>query len=145
MHSGHDPKDDLTVLEKMGYDTRDIAAERIAKIIGQSAVIVLILFLASFLTIFGVERFTGQKIGPAASEPLEPFRRMPADPYPLVQSNRTAWRDMIEVKQNEKAKLNSYGPSETGEASRMPIDKAIAETAAEGLPTRAGAGAEDPR
>lgn len=140
---GHDPKDDLNVLEKMGYDTRDIASEAIGKYIGISAVLVLVLFLAAFLTIGGVELLTGQKMGPAASEPLKPFRRMPEQPHPLLQSNRTAWRDMVELKQAEKSKLNSYGEGSEG-ASRMPIAEAIKDTAGT-LPTRAGAASEAPK
>lgn len=139
----HEPKDDLNVLEKMGYETRDFAAEKIAKFVGYGAFFTILTFVISWFMITLVQGITGAEAKVDADKPLAGFRRMPEAPHPLLQSNRTAWKDMIDLKQKEKEALNTYGDSDQGKA-RIPIDKAIAKTAGT-LPVRPGAGEANPQ
>jgi hypothetical protein len=139
----HEPKDDLNVLEKMGYETRDFAAEKTAKALGWGAFFTIIVFVVSWFMIGFVQAITGAEAKVDANKPLAGFRRMPENPHPLLQSNRTAWKDMIDVKQKEKEALNTYGDADGGKA-RIPIDKAIAKTAGT-LPVRANAAEENPQ
>lgn len=119
MHQHDEDKYDLSVLEEMGYERRDVQVERSPSFV--------LWFFGSVLVTFLITAGFMWWLQPSMVGTQEPaqFRRMPASPNPILQSNRTAHRDMVDLKQKEKAALNSYGyvDKEKGIVS-VPIDVA---------------------
>ena len=137
MSEHKEERDDPAMLAKMGYDTRDLAAEKAGKFVSICAVIVVITFVISFGVIRVLEAVHGRTLIDKADDSRLEFRRMPPAGYPLLQSNRTAQGDTYDLKKRDKEALNTYGPSESAPGSfKVPIDKAMKAVAEEGLPSR---------
>jgi hypothetical protein len=144
MHKHDHQEPDMNVLEKMGYEASDIAAGKAAKAVGWTAGLTIFTFAVSWGIIGLVEGITGAEARVDPKKPLAGFARTPQEPYPLLQSNRTAHKDMVDLMAKEKEALQSYGPAEPGRV-RIPIDRAVAKTLEKGLPVRAAASEEEPR
>jgi hypothetical protein len=137
MSEHKEERDDPAMLAKMGYDTRDLAAEKAGKFVSVSAVIVVLMCLVSFGVIRVFESVHGRTLVDKEGDSRQQFRRMPPAGYPLLQSNRTAQGDTYDLKKKDKEALNTYGPSESAPgAFKVPIEKAMKAVAEEGLPSR---------
>ncbi len=125
------------MLEKMGYDSRDMAAEKVGKFVSVSAGIVVLTFVVAFGVIRVMETVHGRTLIDKAGDSRLKFRRMPAEGHPLLQTNRTAQGDTYILKKRDKEILSTYAPSSTTPGSyQVPIDKAIKKVAEKGLPSR---------
>lgn len=134
---GHEP--DVDVLEEMGYETTDINLNR------KSVTALSFWFIAFIAFSFGVAwlyftvygRVTGF-FGPD-QKPQEVVRRELPPEVPLLQSNRTAAKDMHDLAADEKTRMSEAGWNEGEVTARIPVSAAIDIVASRGLPTRAGA------
>lgn len=137
MSEHKEERDDPAMLAKMGYDTRDLAAEKAGKFVSYVVVFIAGMFIISFASIRILEAVHGRTLVDKENDSRQTFRRMPPAGYPLLQSNRTAQKDTYDLKKKDKEALSTYGPSaSTPGAYKVPIDKAIKAVAAEGLPSR---------
>lgn len=128
MHTdpGHEPekKDPLA---EMGYELADVEYKGLARSIGYFFIFVIFCGAAGLaIFIFGAvgwDKFWSG--GPSSTAPL--VRHLPAEPNPLLQTNRTAVTDLHVLRADENAVLRdpvSYTDG-TKRAVRVPIDRAI--------------------
>ncbi|MCG9896262.1 MAG: hypothetical protein MH204_12380 [Fimbriimonadaceae bacterium] len=134
--SKHDSqKDDLNVLEKMGYERRDADLVRAGKAVGISAILTVACFFIALGVLWVIERNLGGGIRVMGQGELAGFRRMPEEPHPLIQSNRTAWGDMVDLHREENGVLRGETADPYTGNTPIPITEAMAKVAEEGLPT----------
>lgn len=137
MSEHKEERDDPAMLEKMGYDNRDLAADKAGKFVSYCAFFVVVSFFIAFGVIRVMEQVHGRTLVDKVGDSRQTFRRMPPAGYPLLQSNRTAQGDTYDLKKKDKEALHTYGPSQaTPGAYKVPIDKAMKAVAEEGLPSR---------
>lgn len=134
-----EPQDDISMLEKMGYESRDMAVDQAGKyIVFYGGIFTTAMIALGFVVMVFYDKINGTSLLEPKDDPRLSYRRMPPEGYPLLQSNRTAQGDTIELKKHEKEVLHTYGKSDQAPgAYRIPVSKAIEELASEGLPTRA--------
>lgn len=138
MSEHNEQRDDPAMLEKMGYDSRDMAVEKAGKFVTYSAVIVVLMFAVALGVIRTMETLHGRTLIDKQGDSRLSFKRLPPEGAPLLQSNRTAQKDTYDLKKRDKEALSTYAPSKsTPGAYQVPIDKAIKAVAEEGLPSRA--------
>ncbi len=137
---GHGNEPDVDVLEEMGYETTDINLNRgtVGWLSFWFIAFIAFCFLVAWLyfTLYG--RVTGF-FGPD-QKPQEVVRRQLPPAVPLLQSNRTAAKDMHELREEELVKLNALEWNEDRKTAKIPVTDAIEILAERGLPTRANAG-----
>jgi len=126
---------DLDVLEELGYEPTDEAAN---SKLGMHATILFVFFFvsvgASYLVLTVLDRVEGFRFTQKQER-----RITPPEGTPILQSNTTAQSDMIDLRKQEHEKLNKYGTNEDGTYT-VPIDKAMEIVVERGLPTRPDAG-----
>lgn len=126
------------VLEQLGYEKGDVVITGKSVTVQAVGFLVFIAFslIASwlFLTLF-------DRVGAFKADRPEPgVRRTPPPETPLLQTNRTAHKDMIDLRKVENEKLHAYGASAVmpGKAV-IPVEDAKKIVVERGLPTRADA------
>lgn len=136
-----EPKDDISMLEKMGYECRDMAVESAGKyIVFYGGIFTVAMIALSFLVMQFYDKLNGTNLLEPKDDPRLAYRRMPPEGYPLLQSNRTAHGDTIDLKKKEKEVLHTYGESDQAPGTfRVPVSRAIQSVAEQGLPTRPNA------
>lgn len=136
MSHNHNHSDDLdlSILEQMGYEDRDLNIASTPKVGFYFFVFTAFAIAAAY----GVIKIMQPSMVARPEDPS--FRAMPPKDYPLLQSNATAQRDMIELKAREKERLEGYGWNETSRTTaHIPVDRAMELVLEEGLPVKAGA------
>jgi len=139
-----EPNDDISMLEKMGYESRDIAVEAAGKyIVWWGGIFTVAMIGLGFVVMFFYDKLNGTRLLEPKDDPRLVYRRMPPEGYPLLQSNRTAQGDTIDLKKKEKEVLHTYGESDQAPGTfRVPVSRAIESVAEKGLPTRSNAVSE---
>lgn len=130
--------ENLDVLENLGYEQSDIDAS--PKVLTTHSAIFLGFIIFSFgmawITLSVLDRADSFKFGRANTE----VQRTPPDEAPLLQSNITAKKDMVDLRHKEEEKLNSYEEVEDHPGTyKIPVKKAMEIVAERGLPTSADA------
>lgn len=108
---------------ELGYDPRDIDSRGIYKVIVYFFVFTLIFFGGGYLV------FVWRGWG--AHTEMDP--RKSAFSGPRVQGNITSKVDIMTMRQNERATMETYGTNPDGK-QRIPVDRAIELLAERGLP-----------
>jgi hypothetical protein len=136
MHDHAKEPVDKNLLEEMGYEPTDIKSNTLPRTTVIFFVFVIVSFGLSWLFMYVVS--PDMAIVPKASD-LE-RKRVPPPEAPLIQSSMTAKRDMVELAREDKEKATTFAWTDrkNGKA-RVPIDQAMSEVLAEGLPERPGA------
>ena len=135
----HDHQDDIDInlLEEMGYEHRDVDVERISKsVVGFFVISTAIMIVGFFaLKIVAPADMTDPKL---AVERMKDRARMPGPDMPLIQSNATALQDQHDFIKSQREELTTYGWTDrTHGYVRIPVEDALKEVVAKGLPTRA--------
>ncbi|MCW5937351.1 MAG: hypothetical protein KIT11_08605 [Fimbriimonadaceae bacterium] len=134
--SEHNESRDKDLLEELGYEIQDVPARPVALgLVPFFGTVVVTIIVAYFFFVWVAPEMTRRP----ASTQLERTRK-PAEGIPLIQTNVTAHKDMVDVIQEERKKESTYGWTDrkTGHV-HIPIDRAMAQVLAEGLPSRANA------
>jgi hypothetical protein len=136
MHEHHeDDPEVLSEIEKLGYDPRDVPVEKtvIHAFLLFGSLAVAGFFAAGVMWVF--DRTEGFKSVGAQDIGKQERRIEPQDPYPLLQSNRTAHEDIARLRVEEDVKKHHYGwVDEKAGVVRMPVEDAMERVLAEGLP-----------
>lgn len=120
MSTNHHKREDPLV--EMGYEIRDIDLPKLKRsvVIFFGFAAVSAVFAAVFLNILDPHYFKGE------SGYQNPPKRLPKDPYPLLQTNATAKTDLMLMRQKDEGHLSETGyanPERT--KAHIPIDRAI--------------------
>ena len=141
----HDERDDpelLSEIEKLGYEPRDVPVEQTWRHAAMLYISIAVIMGLSWVFMAIVDRAQAER--PDMSTFERP--RSPGDPYPLLQSNVTAHKDIANLRRLEREKTDTAGwiDKEAGVA-RIPIDDAIELVLSERFPDRVSfsAGASD--
>jgi hypothetical protein len=111
---------------ELGYDPRDIDSKGIYKVVVYFFVFALVFFGGGYFAF----RFFALGNGTSFDA------RKPRFEGPKVQGNVTAKIDIMEMRQHERAVMESYGTNPDGK-QRIPVDRAIEVLSGRGLPTPA--------
>jgi hypothetical protein len=130
MRNSHNMEPDVDYLEKLGYESRDVALRALVKwfialliFMGVSVAAVTILYVK------WVPRGTEERM----LYPQMSVRVLP--PPPTIQAQPV--RDLDVFRQQEVGKLDSYGPADRAKGTvHIPIGRAIDIMAQHGLPAR---------
>lgn len=125
MADKHDAE--FSPLEEMGYETEDLQVEK--------SWLAAIYFYAGIFVMAGIAWLVIWLINPDAIVASQKTERkaMPAADQPLLQGNFTAHHDMVELRADEREKMDGE------DAGAMPVEDAMDAVLREGLPTRANA------
>jgi hypothetical protein len=100
---GQEPKD-KDLLENLGYEKSDVEPKPVS-----AGVIAFFAFtVVSFFTAYIFVLFIAPDIREVPDESELERQRLPEDPYPLLQSNVTASKDMSDMRIRELAAKQSY-------------------------------------
>lgn len=127
---------DLDVLQELGYEPTDTTAESpIGKFTLWFFGFIFVMAGAAFVFQTGFDRVPGFKFNQE-----RPVRRvMPPEGTPLLQSNTTAQKDMVDLKKENWDKMHKTELQRGGSSAVIPVDKAIEIVAQRGLPTASNA------
>ncbi|MBS1708509.1 MAG: hypothetical protein JSS65_07270 [Armatimonadetes bacterium] len=139
----HHEEDDLNLLEKMGYEGRDMEVGRK----GQFGAVLLFVSLAvvtvacwAFIGLIDRTNTFSQPPRVVAERKVTPPKE-----YPVVQTGVTAKMDMVELRKLEEEKTTKLGWVDKDKGvAQVPVETAIKIVAERGLPTRPGAKAGTP-
>ncbi len=135
MSHNHEEDLDISILEQMGYEERDLKIDKS----GKAAIYFFVVILLTMLAAFGIMKIMQPGIAGRPAE-MSGYRQLPPKDYPLLQSNVTAQGDTIRVLTEADAKLNGYGwNGDSKSSAHVPIDRAMDLVLEEGLPTSARA------
>lgn len=135
MSHNHDEDLDISILEQMGYEQRDLKIDKSGKAAGYFFFSILLTMAVAF----GIMKVMQPNTAGRPDE-MAGFRQMPPKDYPLLQSNVTAQGDTIDLLKHEDSHLNGYGWNSDSKAdAHVPIDRAMDLVLEEGLPTSAKA------
>ncbi|MDI9636875.1 hypothetical protein QPK87_38625 [Kamptonema cortianum] len=137
-HHDHREERDYDLLEELGYEPTDTAAE---SPVGAYTLyffgFLIVMMAASWAFLTVADRVSGYKFTQANQERAV----MPPPGTPLIQSDATAERDMHEVRKQEEEKLSTVKWNDDSRTSAtIPIEDAKRIVARRGLPTRANPG-----
>lgn len=134
MHTNEPRQDPLTDL---GYETRDVHYRSLAKVLIWFIVFVIANLVIGFVLLatgihfnpFGMRLINIDAMSPvyAGKQNLESDKRkIPGEPYPMVQSNLSTRVDIQTMRQEEETRLKGYGYA-NGEHTRasIPVDRAM--------------------
>jgi len=129
------PKDDpelLSEIEKLGYDPRDVDVSQTPKHAIFLYVGCGLSMLIAWVVMLVIDKDQVTTVEPAALT----RDRMPEEPYPILQSNITAKKDIEDLRLEEKVRAESAGwvDKEAGIA-HIPVATAIDLLLEEGFPT----------
>lgn len=134
--SDHDHEEetrDLDVLEKLGYEPKDVdlGTKELAGLTLSFVVFMAFSLLAAWLFLGIFDRVDSFTMKP---RPVQPKRPMPEN-APVLQTNITAQKDMVELRALEDEKLHAAKPIE-GDPGHfiIPVDAAMDILAARGIP-----------
>ena len=137
MHTNHGPKEDP--LTDLGYEPRDVNVGALGKwtigLFGFIAISIVISWFVIAGANCGPVKFDG--LGASYSGHPDQFkaRKIPGEPYPLLQNNVTAKADIMDVRREEETRLHGYGWANTAKSrATLPVDKAIELIALRGAP-----------
>jgi hypothetical protein len=132
-HEQDDPEV-LSEIEKLGYDPRDVPVEQTPKHAYALFISFGVMMLVAALVMWLMDRAQGSRS--VFTQPLPERRNAPADPYPLLQSNLTAKKDIHDLRDEEAVKTDTAGwVDESKGTVRIPVATAIELVLKEGLPT----------
>lgn len=135
MHDHHEEEIDINLLEEMGYEQRDIDAERISKSVFAFFVVSTVIMICGLLTmkLVAPPELTGAK----PVDKLKTRPRQPGPDMPLIQSNATALQDQHDFIKSQREELTTFAWTDRKKGYvRMPVEDALKKVVAEGLPTR---------
>lgn len=130
-HAKLDHDDDRSLSEEMGFEVRDMDTAMAGKAAVWFFIFVGVMLALAAGSMIAIRAFEGP------SNATDEFRRLPEQPNPLLQSNATAWQDMVDLRAKEKAGLKAEGDEPVLE---IPIDEAMNEIASD--PNGTGAAQE---
>ena len=119
-HAKLDHDDDRSLSEEMGFEVRDMDTAMAGKAAVWFFVFIGVSLALAAGSMIAIRAFEGP------SGATEEFRRLPEQPNPLLQSNATAWQDMVNLMAKEKAGLKAEGDEPVFE---IPIDEAMKQVA----------------
>ena len=136
MHDNGNPQTDKNLLEELGYEPRDVKTSEFPK---HSA-----LFAAWFAVTCVIAWLFTAWIAPDTVKPRTKDalarRASPPAGVPLLQSDKTASKDIKDLRAHEEEITTTYGWTDRKSGHvRIPLEEALSEVAREGLPTRPGA------
>ncbi len=108
---------------ELGYDPRDIQEKGIYRVV--------VYFFLFALFFFGVGAIVYVRLGVGQNQHFD--ARKPEIVGPKVQGNIAAKVDIMRMRQDERAQLESYGRNPDGKR-RIPVDRAMRLLAQRGLP-----------
>lgn len=130
-HHEDDPEV-LSEIEKLGYDPRDVHVD---KKLAVHAVMLFVSIAVCGLLAAGVMWWLDRSQVGSKKDQVFVRKQMPPEPYPLLQSNKTAHEDIAVLRTEEDLMKHHYGwvDKEAG-VVRIPVDVAMDDILAEGLP-----------
>jgi hypothetical protein len=129
-HSDHTDDLDLSILEQMGYEERDLKVEKTPGLGFWMTVFITAMTGVAWVVIWLIQPDLSGR-----PEKETSFRNMPGKDYPLIQSNATAHRDMIKLRADERKRVEGYGYVEGSRTKvHIPLDRAMDLVLEEGLP-----------
>lgn len=130
MHE-HGPKDDIDLLKRMGYETRDVRITPLVKSVIWLGVSLVIFAVIGWAVQYAfINRYSEGPVGRSVSTPSD----LPPPPMLQVEPKR----EMRDFNAAAQAHLSSYGVDKKTGARYIPIERAMEIIAREGL----NAGAE---
>jgi hypothetical protein len=136
MHEHHeDDPEVLSEIERLGYDPRDVPVGETPKHAIALFLSVGAVMLVSWGIMAAIDRYQGSNIVGRKDVTEVQRDRMPEEPYPILQTNRSAKQDIRDLRKDEMIKTTTYGwvDKEAGVAS-IPVESAKAMLLSEGLP-----------
>jgi heme/copper-type cytochrome/quinol oxidase subunit 3 len=109
---------EMTLSEELGFEARDLDVGITSKVGMWFFLFVGLMLFLAWVSMAAIRQLEG----PSRAE--QPFVRVPAEPYPILQSNATAWQDMKDLRQKEREGLKAEGEQP---ALQIPVEEAIAE------------------
>lgn len=133
-HGKHDDHDS-DLLEDLGYETADVnyTAKGLSALSFGFIAFIIGSFVIAWLFWTAADRvkfFQSPRSEPTARRPLPPEA-------PLLQSNITAVEDMVDLRKEERAKMDEMKWADDHKSAVIPVEDAMEIVLARGLPTRA--------
>ena len=130
-HHEDDPEV-LSEIEKLGYDPRDVHVD--SKLAMHAVLLFVSVAICGGLAWAVMAMLDYSQVGSKDVSTVE-RSQTPSEPYPLLQSNRTAHEDIKHLRVEEDVKKHHFGwvDKEAG-VVRIPIEDAMEHVLNEGLP-----------
>ena len=142
MHDHHeDDPEVLSEIEKLGYDPRDVPVGETPKHAIALFLSVGAVMLASWGIMAMIDRYQGSNLVGHKDVTEVQRERTPEEPYPILQTNRSAKQDIRDLRKDETIKTTTYGWVDKGAGvASIPVDRAKAILLRDGLPVTATQG-----
>ncbi len=122
MHDhNHDDPETLSEIEKLGYDPRDVPVEKtwIHAVLLYASIAVTMVLAWLVMTVFDRAQVGKPQSATAVRSSTPP------EPYPLLQSNKTAKTDIIDLRKAEQIKTDTAGWVDQGKGiAHIPVEDA---------------------
>lgn len=141
MHNSEDNRD-LNILEELGYEPTDVETRSIPKVTIIFFVVSTVMFIIAWGVMSVIDRTSVTTPDPAKFS----RRRSPEGDAPLLQTNKSAKMDTIQLRREELAKTETFAwVDESKGIVRVPIEVGMQKLLEQGVLTRPNAGTPEER
>ena len=133
-HEQDDPEQ-LSEIEKLGYDPRDVPVEQTWKHAVGLFISCGVVMILAWLVMEIFDQTNGSSMVGKQDITKQARAVEPQDPFPKIQSNIAARDDIKNLRHEELVKTETYGWVDKGAGTvHIPVEEAMGKLLAEGLP-----------